>query len=72
MRIGLAYNQKPDAESPPDEPGSSTDAYAEWDEPSTIDAVEQALGLFGTVIRLHADTGACAARVQHGGRSARS
>lgn len=55
MRIGLAYNQKPDAESPPDEPGSSTDAYAEWDEPSTIDAVEQALGLFGTVIRLHAD-----------------
>lgn len=55
MRIGLAYNQKPDSESRPDEPGSSSDVYAEWDEPTTIDAVEQALGLFGTVIRLHAD-----------------
>jgi D-alanine-D-alanine ligase len=55
MRIGLAYNQKPDAESPAAESGSSNDVYAEWDEPSTIDAVEQALGLFGTVIRLHAD-----------------
>jgi D-alanine-D-alanine ligase len=55
MRIGLAYNQKPDSESLSDESSSSSDVYAEWDEPSTIDAVEQALGLFGTVIRLHAD-----------------
>jgi D-alanine-D-alanine ligase len=55
MRIGLAYNQKPVSDSESDDPGSSTDVYAEWDEPSTIDAVEQALGLFGTVIRLHAD-----------------
>src|SRR5207248_2343809 len=31
------------------------DAFAEWDDPSTITAVEQALGLFGTVIRLEAD-----------------
>src|SRR5437879_7319804 len=48
MRIGLAYNEKPDA-------NSASDAYAEWDDPSTIDAVEQALGLFGTVVRLEAD-----------------
>jgi D-alanine-D-alanine ligase len=55
MRIGLAYNQKPALEPAADDPGSTSDVYAEWDEPSTIDAVEQALGLFGTVIRLHAD-----------------
>jgi len=48
MRIGLAYNEKPDA--PP-----ASDAYAEWDDPSTIDAVDQALSLFGTVVRLEAD-----------------
>src|SRR5438132_12929462 len=48
MRIGLAYNEKPDA-SP------ASDAYAEWDDPSTIDAVVQALSLFGTVVRLEAD-----------------
>src|SRR5438045_9761862 len=48
MRIGLAYNEKPDA-SP------ASDAYAEWDDPSTIDAVDQALSLFGTVVRLEAD-----------------
>jgi len=48
MRIGLAYNEKPDATS-------ASDAYAEWDDPSTIDAVEQALSLFGTVVRLEAD-----------------
>jgi len=54
MRIGLAYNQKPDP-SAPDEPPSTSDAFAEWDEPATIDAVAQALGRFGSVIRLEAD-----------------
>jgi D-alanine-D-alanine ligase len=48
MRIGLAYNEKPD--SPP-----ASDEYAEWDDASTITAVEQALGFFGSVIRLEAD-----------------
>jgi D-alanine-D-alanine ligase len=48
MRIGLAYNEKPEA-------GVASDAYAEWDDPSTINAVEQALGLFGSVVRLEAD-----------------
>src|SRR5260370_13580697 len=48
MRIGLAYNEKPDA-SP------ASDAYAEWDDPCRIEAVEQAGGLFGTVVRLEAD-----------------
>ena len=48
MRIGLAYNEKPDSDL-------ASDAFAEWDEPSTIDAVEQALGLFGSVVRLEAD-----------------
>jgi D-alanine-D-alanine ligase len=55
MRIGLAYNQKPDTDPTADASRKNGDVYAEWDEPSTIDAVEQALGLFGSVIRLHAD-----------------
>ena len=54
MRIGLAYNQKPDPGAP-DEPPSTSDAFAEWDEPATIDAVAQALGRLGTVLRLEAD-----------------
>ncbi|HYT05969.1 MAG TPA: hypothetical protein VEM13_13915 [Gemmatimonadales bacterium] len=54
MRIGLAYNEKPDP-APTEGPDSTNDAFAEWDDPSTIAAVEQALGLFGTVIRLEAD-----------------
>jgi D-alanine-D-alanine ligase len=54
MRIGLAYNEKPDPTSA-DQPPSSSDAFAEWDEPSTISAVEQALGFFGSVVRLEAD-----------------
>ncbi|HEU5260543.1 MAG TPA: hypothetical protein VFU41_03860 [Gemmatimonadales bacterium] len=54
MRIGLAYNQKPDPASA-GEPASTSDAFAEWDDASTIAAVEQALGLFGSVIRLEAD-----------------
>src|SRR5689334_23810765 len=54
MRIGLAYNEKPDPA--PDAASDSTgDSFAEWDDPSTIAAVEQALGLFGSVIRLEAD-----------------
>ena len=55
MRIGLAYNEKPRSALGADDPASTTDAYVEWDEPSTIDAVERALGLFGSVIRLEAD-----------------
>ena len=48
MRIGLAYNEKPDV-------SATSDDYAEWDDPSTIDAVDQALSLFGNVVRLEAD-----------------
>jgi len=48
MRIGLAYNEKPDS-------APASDEYAEWDDASTITAVEQALGLFGSVVRLEAD-----------------
>ena len=48
MRIGLAYNEKPAS-------SVASDAYAEWDDPSTIAAVEQALGFFGSVVRLEAD-----------------
>src|SRR5438270_355243 len=55
MRIGLAYNQKPDAANSAAQPSSTNDAFAEWDDPSTIAAVEQALGLFGSVVRLEAD-----------------
>jgi len=54
MRIGLAYNEKPDP-APDAQSDGSGDAFAEWDDPSTIAAVEQALGLFGDVIRLEAD-----------------
>jgi len=54
MRIGLAYNEKPDPASA-EEPPSTNDAFAEWDDPTTIVAVEQALGLFGSVTRLEAD-----------------
>src|SRR5205807_2408762 len=53
MRIGLAYNEKPEPASTED-PDGANDAYAEWDDPATITAVEQALGLFGAVIRLEA------------------
>ncbi len=54
MRIGLAYNEKPDPASAGEHDGTN-DAFAEWDDPSTIAAVEQALRLFGSVIRLEAD-----------------
>ncbi|HXM37664.1 MAG TPA: hypothetical protein VN908_03270 [Gemmatimonadales bacterium] len=56
MRIGLAYNEKPESSpSGPPTPFSTSDVYAEWDDPSTITAVEQALGLYGNVVRLEAD-----------------
>ena len=55
MRIGLAYNEKPDPANSAAEPPSTNDAFAEWDDPSTIAAVEQALGPCGSVIRLEAD-----------------
>ena len=73
VRIGLAFNLKPEApaspagatpDSPsPDEPPSralradlsQSDLYAEWDEPATIDAVEQALSPVGQVYRLEAN-----------------
>ncbi len=56
MRIGLAYNEKPDLDSSLDDPSSSgSDAFVEWDDRSTIEAVEQALSLFGDVVRLEAD-----------------
>jgi len=56
MRIGLAYNEKPDPDSSLDDPSSSgSDAFVEWDDRSTIEAVEQALSLFGDVARLEAD-----------------
>lgn len=55
MRIGLAYNEKPAQSSAATEPPQSTDAYVEWDEPSTIDAVAHALAALGEVVRLEAD-----------------
>jgi D-alanine-D-alanine ligase len=73
VRIGLAFNLKPEAPASPagatpdspssDEPPSRTlradlsqpDLYAEWDEPATIDAVEQALSSVGQVYRLEAN-----------------
>jgi D-alanine-D-alanine ligase len=56
LRIGFAYNEKPQAEAEP--PGTSRpldDRFAEWDDPETIAAVEAALGLAGRVIRLEAN-----------------
>lgn len=60
MRIGLAYNQRPTAgsgDADADLPASTRfppDAFVEWDEPETIDAVERALRPFGDVVRLEA------------------
>ncbi len=56
LNIGLAYNQKPEPEDEP--PGTRRpldDRFAEWDDPSTITAVEAALAEAGHVIRLEAD-----------------
>ena len=68
IRIGLAYNEKPAEDSEPPSRGGPNesplvvspefpipDAYAEWDEPATIAAVEAALSTAGTVIRLEAN-----------------
>jgi D-alanine-D-alanine ligase len=49
MRIGLAYNQRPT-----DGSAHGNDAFVEWDEPETIDAVAAALSALGEVIRLEA------------------
>ena len=64
-RIGFAYNQKPAESKSDSEPPStgmsgvssapSSDIYAEWDGPETIDAVENALSQLGKVIRLEAN-----------------
>ena len=63
MRIGLAYNQRPDVAAqsgdddnptPLNESSSTADAYVEWDEAETIAAVESALRVFGEVILLEA------------------
>ena len=56
LRIGLAYNEKPDPEAePPGSPRPIDDQFAEWDDPSTIAAVAAALAPAGDVIRLEAD-----------------
>src|SRR5690606_3039572 len=61
LRIGLAYNQKPDEDGEPAEEPPSTgtgvpaDRYAEWDDAGTIAAVEAALRPAGDVIRLEAN-----------------
>ena len=60
MRIGLAYNQRPSTGSSnrdlalPAELTATDDAFVEWDEPETIDAVARALAVFGEVVRLEA------------------
>jgi D-alanine-D-alanine ligase len=66
VRIGLAYNLKPQAPAAEEAGATSAspralrydlqqpDLYAEWDEPATIDAVERALRPLGEVIRLEA------------------
>jgi len=50
MKIGFAYNLK-------DPALDHTDAHAEYESPGTIDAVDDALSAFGTVIRLPCDGG---------------
>lgn len=63
MRIGLAYNQRPhtgnigrDVALPSKSPSATdaADAYVEWDEPETIEAVANALRAFGDVVLLEA------------------
>ena len=53
MRLGLSYNQRPE-EISAETPTSSDDEYVEWDEPTTIAAVADALRVFGEVILLEA------------------
>jgi D-alanine-D-alanine ligase len=59
MRIGLAYNQRPstrssDRDGLPVDLSVTDDAFVEWDEPETIDAVARALRVFGEVVPLEA------------------
>jgi D-alanine-D-alanine ligase len=60
LRIGLAFNQRPD-DVVVDHDGDRrttfeplTDAFVEWDDAETITAVRDALGLFGEVVPLEA------------------
>jgi D-alanine-D-alanine ligase len=65
MRLGLAYNQRPNAVGSPrdgegqasPEPNLPPDAFVEWDEPETIAAVADALTVFGEVVLLEAVDG---------------
>ena len=69
MRLGFAYNQRPDTVADdgngnrrhPSEPDLPVDAFVEWDEPSTIHAVADALRVFGEVVLLEATGDFCAA-----------
>ena len=62
MRLGLAFNQKPTTGDhdravvlPVDLTSTHpSDAFVEWDDSATIDAVEHALSAFGPVVRLEA------------------
>ncbi|MDX1429402.1 MAG: hypothetical protein R3282_03895 [Rhodothermales bacterium] len=60
MRIGLAFNQRPNGTRSNRSARAAADvletqdAYVEWDEPETIDAVVDALTFFGDVVRLEA------------------
>jgi D-alanine-D-alanine ligase len=63
MRIGLAYNQRPDDATwrgggdghvSASESSEPVDEYVEWDDPETIAAVAGALRLFGEVVMLEA------------------
>ena len=55
LRIGFAFNEKPSEEEEEPPSSESHDRFAEWDDPDTIDAVAEALGRVGTVLRLEAD-----------------
>jgi D-alanine-D-alanine ligase len=54
LRIGFTFNEKPSEEEEPPS-NASHDRFAEWDDPSTIAAVADALGQAGSVIPIEAD-----------------
>ncbi len=54
LRIGFTFNEKPSEEEEPPS-SASHDRFAEWDDPSTIKAVAEALGQAGSVIPIEAD-----------------
>ena len=56
LRIGLAYNQKPESDEIANDPVRTQrfDRFLEWDDQATIDAVAHALGAMGKIIRLEA------------------